>query len=311
MRYTTYYSFQHNIGGLNNAMNLGNDINNRVSAGKMLIKPSDDPAGASMAITQQSAIASITQYSTARLYAQNKVALEDQTLTSVSNILTGNLKSKIVAAGDQTYSDEDRQALAKELEGIRDNLLDLANTKDSRGNYIFSGYKTDTKPFDDSGAYAGGTTAIMQKVSDTTDIQVSHTGDEVFMSGTSDDLFGALDKAITALNTPISGSSDPDQAREDLQTALDGANNANNHVISNIGKIQAEVGVNLQQIDALNTSADTQMINLQSDYEQTVGSDPNTVITMVAKSQMAQFSLSASMMVFQTMQGMNLFNMIR
>lgn len=48
---------------------------------------------------------------------------------------------KIVYASNGTLSDDDRASLATDIQGFRDQLLNLANTTDGNGRYIFAGYK--------------------------------------------------------------------------------------------------------------------------------------------------------------------------
>ncbi|WP_145572642.1 flagellar hook-associated protein FlgL [Yersinia mollaretii] len=305
MRLSTQYMFQSNINSMSNAMNAGNDIYMQLSAQRTLLTPSDDPAGASQAVIYQNALANMQQFDTARLYAQDALEQEDNTLTSIGHLLTKNLSEKVVAGGNGALSDADRQALATELQGIRDNLLDLGNTTNSNGRYIFGGYKTGSAPFEKDGTYVGGDTAMTQHVADSTEMQVGHIGSDVFMSGSNDDLFAALDSAIAALNQPIVDDAD----REALQKTLDSANISIKKGIDNLGKVQAQVGTNLQQIDSLAERSAVEQINMQSRLQQTVGSDPSTMITLASQSKMTEFALNSSMMVFQSMQKLSIFNM--
>lgn len=307
MRLSTNFMYQRNIESLSNAMVKGNDIYTRLAAGKMLLNPSDDPSAASQAVTLQNSLARADQFSTARTFAQDKLGQENNALTAISNLMTNNLAEKIVAGGNGTYSDADREALATELQGIRDNLMDIGNSKDSNGRYIFSGYKTDTQPFTEDGSYVGGDIAMSQTVADSTEMKVGHTGSDVFMSGTDDNIIAQLDRAIEALKQPV----ESDEDREALQKTLDEVNVSIKKGVDNLGRIQAEVGTSLQQLETLGFSADTQHIALETRLQDTVGSDSNSMITMVAASKMSEFSLSASMMVFQSMQSMSLFNMVR
>ncbi len=306
MRLSTYYMYQHNIESISNAMASGNDIYTRLSAGQTLLKPSDDPAGASQAVSWQTALADMDQYDTARTYAQDALGQEDNTLSSIANILTGTLSETLVAGGNGAYSDEDRQALATTLSGIRSSLRDLGNSRNSSGRYLFSGYKTGTEPFTADGRYQGGDTAMMQQVGDSVTMQVGHTGQALFMSGSDDDLLASIDKAIDALNTPVTSDDD----RQTLQTTLDSVTKSVKNNIDNLGKIQAQVGTSLQQLESLGFSAATQKITLESRLQQTVGSDPDTQISLISQSKMAEFALSSSMTVFQTLQKMSLFNYV-
>lgn len=307
MRLSSHYMFQRSITSMSDAMTNNNRIYNSLSAGQTLLKPSDDPAGASQAIVYQNALSTMDQYETARTYAQDALGQQDTVLTSMSNILTKNLMEKIIAGGNGVYSQADREVLATELEGIRKNLMDLGNTKNSNGRYIFSGYKTATKPFEADGLYRGGDTPLSQGVADSTTMQVGHTGAEVFLSGSSDDVFAALDKAINALKNPL----ETDEDREALQKSLDDTNVAIKHAIDNLGKVQADVGTSLQQLERLSYTSAQEKIQLQTRLQQTVGSDPDTWTQLVGESKMSDFAMTASMTVFQAMQKMSIFALMK
>ncbi|GLR07528.1 flagellar hook-associated protein 3 [Mixta theicola] len=307
MRISSLYMFQRQISNLANSNANFNDIAARLAQGQSLLKPSDDPAGASQAVIYQNSLAKLEQYETARQYAQDTLGQQDNVLNSISSLLSKNLSEKIVAGGNGTYSDEDRMALATELEGIRDNLMNLANSRNSNGRYIFAGYNTGSEPFAKDGTYLGGKTPIVQLVADSTAMQVSHTGDDVFMSGTPDDLFAALDSAIEALKVPVTEDAD----REALQLTLDRANVSIKKNIDNLGKVQARVGTNLQQLDMLGSSADKHKIDVESSLQETLGADLDTFTTLSIQSKMVEFALNSSYMVFQSMQQMSIFNMLR
>ncbi|ARJ41850.1 flagellar hook-associated protein 3 [Pantoea alhagi] len=307
MRISSLYMFQQQINNMSTSNTRFNNIATRLAYGQTLLKPSDDPAGASQAVIYQNALAKIEHYEIARQYAQDTLGQQDEVLNSISSLLTKNLSEKIVAGGNGTYSAEDRAALAKELEGIRNNLMGLANSRSSNGRYIFAGYNTGSEPFAKDGTYVGGTTPIVQVVADSTEMQVSHTGNDVFLSGTPDDLFAALDSAIEALKAPVTD----DAGREALQLTLDKANVSIKKNIDNLGKVQATVGTNLQQLEMLGTSADTHKIDVESSLQETLGADGKSYQNLIGQTIMAEFSLNASYMVFQTMQKMSIFNMMR
>lgn len=307
MRISSLYMFQRQIDNLSKSNANFNDIATRMSCGQTLLKPSDDPAGASQAVIYQNALAKIEQYETARQYARDALAQQDEALNSIGSLLTKNLSEKIVAGGNGTYSAEDRAALATELEGIRGNLMDLANSRNSNGRYIFAGYNTGSEPFAKDGTYLGGNKPIVQVVADSTEMQVSHTGSDVFMSGTPNDIFAALDSAITALTAPITDDAD----REALQLTLDSVNVSVKKNIDNLGKVQARVGTNLQQLDMLGSSADTHKIDVKSSLQETLGADMKSFETLAIQSKMTEFALNSSYMVFQSMQQMSIFNMLK
>ncbi|EEF2419642.1 flagellar hook-associated protein FlgL [Salmonella enterica] len=306
MRFSTSYLYQRQINNVSQAMTNYDDIVTRLSAGQRLLKPSDDPSAASQAVLYQNALSRLDQFGTARKYAQDALGQEDSTLTAISGLLSKNLAEKIVAAGNGAYSDKDRQSVADELKGIRDNLLNLANTKNSDGRYIFGGYKSGNAPFKADGSYIGGPTAMTQKVDESTDMQVGTTGNDLFMSGSTYDIFKALDAAINALKKPVVTDAD----RQQLQNILDSTNKTIHKGIDNLGKIQATVGTNLHQLESLGTSAEEQNISLQSRLQQTLGSDWDSMIEILTESKMSEFALNSSMTVFQSMQQLSIFRIM-
>ena len=269
----------------------------RMSAGKTLLKASDDPAAATEAVKQQDALAQLELYSGVRTRVRNSLEYQDHILSGAGDLLTTTLKEKLVAANSDAYSDEDRRALGEEIKGIRENLLDLANSRDSSGRYIFSGYKTDTPAFDEVGNYRGGNEVRKQTVADGAEMQTSHLGDEVF-----GDIFMVLNDAVAALIAdPIDKNA--------LDAALKAASQAVDEGIDRLGKVQAELGTNMQQIAALDSTGAVLINDTIIKVQDAIGSDTGMLVSMVAESQMSELAFNASMYVYKNMQKMSLFNM--
>ncbi|WP_010432255.1 flagellar hook-associated protein FlgL [Enterobacter mori] len=300
MRLSTLYMYKNSAETMTKRMSQSNDVYLRMSAGKTLLKASDDPAAATDAVKQQDALAKLEMYSNVRSRVRGALEYQDNILNGVGNLLTTTLKEKIVAAKTGSYSPEDRQALGEEIKGIRANLLDLANNRDASGNYIFSGFKTDTPAFDEDGNYLGGDEVRRQTVADGTGMQVSHLGEDVF-----GDIFTVLNDAVAAL------TADPedDDYDDNLDAALSAAMVAVDEGINRLGKAQAELGTNLQQLDALDLSGNVMINDTIVKVQNAIGSDTSKLVSLVSESQMSELAFNASMFVYKKMQSMNLFNM--
>ncbi|MCM7883292.1 flagellar hook-associated protein FlgL [Enterobacter sichuanensis] len=297
MRVSTLYMYKQSAESMTKRMGQSNEIYLRMSAGKTLLKASDNPTAATDAVKHQDALAQLEMYSGVRSRVRGALEYQDNILNGVGNLMTTSLKEKMVAAGSDAYSDEDRRALGKEIEGIRANLLDLANSRDSAGRYIFSGFNTDTPAFDENGNYQGGNEARQQTVADGTTMQTGHLGDEIF-----DDIFGLLDDAVAELTKdPI----DYDAMRAALEAASKGIDDG----IDLLGKAQAELGTNLQQLDALDLSGDVLINDTIVKIQDAIGADTSVLVSLVSESQMSELAFNASMFVYKNMQKMNLFNM--
>lgn len=185
MRISTQMMYQQNMRGITNSQAEWMKFGEQMSTGKRVINPSDDPIAASQAVVLSQAQAQNSQYTLARSFATQKVSLEENVLNQVTTAIQ-TAQEKIVSAGNGTLSDDDRASLATDLQGIRDQLMNLANSTDGNGRYIFGGYKTESAPFAQAdGAYSGGTTNVTQQVDASRTMVIGHTGDKVFASLTS------------------------------------------------------------------------------------------------------------------------------
>jgi flagellar hook-associated protein 3 FlgL len=127
-----------------------------------------------------------------------------------------------------------------------------------------------------------------------------HLGSEVFYVG-SKSIFSFVDKALEELNkTPVDKSTLGPEI-ENLMENLSGG-------LEKVGKAQAEIGTNLQKLDALDTNGDVLINDTIVKVQNAIGSDYGTMTSLIMDSKMSEFALNASMMVFQSMQKMNLFN---
>lgn len=318
MRISTQMMYEQNMRGITNSQSTWLAYGEQMSTGKRVNNPSDDPIAASQAVVVSQAQAQNSQYALARTFATQKVSLEENILGQVTTAIQ-TAQEKIVYAGNGTLSDDDRASLATDLQGLRDQLLNLANSTDGNGRYIFAGYKTESAPFveDASGTvgYAGGEESITQTVDAARSMVIGHTGNKVFMTATSNaktepdgsiesDLFATLDKAIAALNTPLSDADDA--AQDDYTAAIDSANRGLSNSFNNVLTVRAELGTQLNELSTLDSSGDDRDLMLTQQMSDLVDVDWNEAISNYT---MQQAALQASYKAFSDMQGMSLFQL--
>ena len=317
MRISTQMMYEQNMRGITNSQSAWLGYGEQMSTGKRVNRASDDPIAASQAVVVSQAQAQNSQYALARTFATQKVSLEENILGQVTTSIQ-SAQEKIVNAGNGTLSDDDRASLATDLQGIRDQLLNLANSTDGNGRYIFAGYKTDSAPFVDgtSGvSYEGGSESISQQVDSARTMTIGHTGNEVFTSATSNakkepdgsvesDLFATLDKAIAALKVP---QEEGDESVQDTFTAaIDSANRGLSNSLNNVLTVRAELGTQLNELSNLDSLGDDRSLNLTQQMSDLVDVDWNSVISSYT---MQQAALQASYKAFSDMQGMSLFQL--
>ncbi|WP_347115893.1 flagellar hook-associated protein FlgL [Leclercia sp. S52] len=315
MRISTQMMYQQNMRGITDSQSKWLSYGEQMSTGKRVNRPSDDPIAASQAVVLSQAQAENSQFKLARSFASQRVGLEESVLSQVTTALQ-SAQDKIVYAGNGSLSDNDRSSIATDLQGIRDQLVNLANSTDGNGRYIFAGYKTDAPAFDQAtGAYDGGDTPIRQQVDSARNMQISHTGSEVFESFTSNaapepdgstpekNLFKIIDSAIAALKTPVSGDQDK---TDQLSLDIDKANRGLRNSLDNVLTVRADLGTKLTELDALDTLGSDRTLGQTQQMSDLIDVDWNAAISSYT---MQQAALQASYKAFSDMQGMSLFQM--
>ncbi|HDG1696053.1 TPA: flagellar hook-associated protein FlgL [Kluyvera ascorbata] len=309
MRVSTLMMYQQNMRGITDSQSAWLKYGEQMSTGKRVNRASDDPVAASQAVVLSQAQAQNSQFATARTFATQRVSIEESTLSQVTTAIQ-SAQEKIVNAGNGTLSDDDRASLATELQGIRDQILNLANSTDGNGRYIFAGYKTDTAPFDDQGNYVGGTLNVEQQVDTSRTMVIGHTGNLVFDSATSNakpdadtNIFKALDSAIAALNTPVEYD---DTAKDTAAAAIDRTNRSLSNSLNNVLTVRAELGTQLNELDKLDSLGDDRALAQTQQMSNLVDVDWNETISNYT---MQQTALQAAYKAFTDMQGMSLFQL--
>jgi flagellar hook-associated protein 3 FlgL len=188
MRIATSQLFNTGVQTMDNQQAQLAQLTQELSSGNALSTPGDNPLGAAQAVMLTMTSSTLTQYTTNQNSALSSLQLEDNTLGSVTTTMQ-SISSLITEAGNQSLSDTDRSAIAQQMEGLRNQLMTLANTTDGAGNYIFSGFQGTTQPFTNKAGggvvYSGDSGQRLVQVSGTRQIAVNDSGSSVFMSAPS------------------------------------------------------------------------------------------------------------------------------
>ncbi len=160
------------------------EIQNQLGTGKRLNKPSDGPAEAARVIDLNQAIGRIDQFQRNSIFANQRLGLEDATLSSVNNLLQ-RIRDLALQSNSGSQTGETRAIIRAEVEQRLQELLDYANARDGNGNYLFSGSKSRTEPFSQTASgvsYNGDQSQLLLKISGNRTIAASESGYDVFVN---------------------------------------------------------------------------------------------------------------------------------
>ncbi|GMB09134.1 flagellar hook-associated protein FlgL [Thermolongibacillus altinsuensis] len=122
------------------------DIQEKLMTGKKIVRPSDDPVVAMKGMTYRSNLTEIEQYQRNLSEAFTWIESADSALEHATSVLH-RARELIVQIKNGTYGAEDRQAVKKEIEQLKEDLVSVANTQVA-GKYIFNGTDILSQPVD-------------------------------------------------------------------------------------------------------------------------------------------------------------------
>lgn len=126
-----------------NLSNL-NTINNQLSTGKLINRPSDNPYKTARSMQLTTAIDSNKQYKTNIQDATNWLDATDDALSSLTNVLQ-RVRELMVSSGNAAYGSDENASINKEINERVSEISQILNTNFD-GRYIFGGTKTTSKP---------------------------------------------------------------------------------------------------------------------------------------------------------------------
>jgi flagellar hook-associated protein 3 FlgL len=130
-----------------NALESGiNQTQNQISNNSSFTTASQNPIAAGEVNNFKQTLAQSQQFTTNANSAQTNLSTEDNAMSQVQNQLQ-SLRSLALEANSGTLTASEQSGIATQVQQIQNSLLALANTQNGSGEYIFSGFSTQTQPF--------------------------------------------------------------------------------------------------------------------------------------------------------------------
>lgn len=282
MRISTNTIYQSGISKISSLQADQTKLQQQISTGKRMTLPSDDPIASARALEIAHTQGVNASFASSRQTAQLKLNTLESSLASITSLLV-SAQSTLVGAGNGSLSDLQRGFIATELNGSLEELINLANTQDASGDYIYAGFKTDTKPFiaNASGAsYAGDSNQQLIQVDAQRLMAANVSGDNVFQAG-GNDVFATLSNLVTLLNTPITNAATQAAFTSGLATAISNLQGS----VDNVLNVRAAIGSKLNELDALDTAGADRALQYSKSLSELEDLDYASALSDLAKQQ--------------------------
>jgi len=195
MRITDPMLAQRVIDSINESKSRLGNLQQILSTGKRVNKPSDDPLRISHILNLRGKVKDIEQYLKNVEIAATWLGLTTQAVSQVGEVING-VRVVALRESNATSTPESQAVSAEEVRSLKVQLRNLANSTYG-GRYLFAGTKTLTAPFDEDGTYWGDQGEIELQIGEKRTITINSSGDKVFQEG--EDVFAVLSDLETAL----------------------------------------------------------------------------------------------------------------
>lgn len=293
-------------------LSLLNSMQEKISSGQNINKPSDDPIGLTRILDLSNTLKTDARYSSNIQDAISEVNTADTVINNMVELVQ-RAQELATQGANFTNNQDGRNAIALEIDQIINQLVQLGNT-DISGKYLFGGFQTNVPPFSRTGddvSYNGTpTTETWQRAVDVSrgvQITTNINGDDLLgqvgvtasgpplpstFSGSSHGLF----KTLMDLKIDLQAGGDPNQLTE-VRTRLDELTTDLNNVLSK----QAIIGSVSNRLETTQGRLDERKSVLTQQYASIQDIDmPKAIADLNQQQNLFQASLTVTGRLLQT-----------
>jgi flagellar hook-associated protein 3 FlgL len=268
--------------GLQGSLGRVQSLQEQLSSGKRIFRPSDDPAATAASMQLRSAQAADDQFQRNSDTARGRLSVADSALIQLSDRVR-SVRELMIASRSGALSSDGRAALSAQVEGIRTEVVSLYNST-YLDRPVFGGSVAGRQAIDPAtGAYLGNEAPIEARISIDATIRIDVKGTDAAA-----DVLPAALTAIAASVTAAGGATNADF------TAIDDA-------FSKLQRAMGDVGARAARVETTNNLVESHRLDLVSRISENEDVDlPETIMNLQAQQVGYQAALGAAAKVLQT-----------
>lgn len=276
---------QRSLASLQSGLSKLSSLQEQLSSGRVLNRPSDSPTDTTSAMRLRAAMADVQQYGRNTSDGNGWLTQIDSALSNAHDQVLRARDLALQGANEGSLSQAGLNALAAEVDQIRSGTIDVANST-YLGRPVFGGVTAGSAAYDATGTYIGVPGAVNRTINDGTSIRVDLEGTTAF-GPTGNSVFDHLSDLSTALR-----AGDQVGIRAALG-ALDGDRDT-------ISAAQADVGSRQNRVETAMQAAQDRQLALRTQLSEVENADlPKVVVDLKLQETAYQASLAATARVMQ------------
>jgi flagellar hook-associated protein 3 FlgL len=273
------------LANLQRALDRGQELQDQLSSGKQIRRPSDSPSGTVTALQLRGEVRATQQYARNADDGEGWLGVIQDTMSNVSAQVNKARDLTVQALNSGAGTGQSDEALAVEIDNLRASLIESANTK-FMNRPVFGGTTAGSVAYDANGAYVGDDGQTTRTVGSNTKLRVDTTGPEAFGTGDTQ-LFAVLKDISDKIR-----SGDKNGLNQSIQN-LDSAGDLLKSTLS-------DVGARYNRITQMKQSAQDRLLTVTSQLSDIEDVDlPKTIMELQVQQTSYQAALAASAKVIQ------------
>lgn len=252
-RVTQNMMMKSSMGSLQTGLNRLSKNQEQLSTGRVLNRPSDSPTDTTSAMRLRAEMADQSQYARNAEDGAGWLNQIDTTLTSMIGQVTRARDLGIQGVNGLSQTPQAREALATEIDQIRESLISGANSS-YLGRPVFGGLVNGKQAYDASGTYVGVPGEVKRTIGLGVKVAVNADGPTVFGPPGSD-VFADLADLSTALRAGNTAG---------VQAAIGSLNDDHSRITATL----SDVGTRSNRVDRAIQSSKDALLDLTSSLSQ-------------------------------------------
>ena len=305
MRVTQSMLSSNMLRNLSNSYSKMGKLQNQINSGSKITRPSDDPVIAVKGIGYRTNLNKVEQYQRNMGEVENWLDTSDDTLDHVGIALI-RVQELVTQAASDSNTPEDREKLKNEIDQVKLQIRDLANTKVGE-KYLFSGTNTLSPVFGKNATgdvtFAGedltdgAATTISDSIAANTGYKNSveievYDGVNLNVNTNAVGMFAEIDDLLTNIQNDLSTGADSTTIGSRLTTISD----AQNKLLEN----RADIGARQNRVEMMINRLATQEVVVTKQLSDNEDVDYEKAITeMITQESIHQAALSVGAKIIQ------------
>ena len=182
MRLPTISTYRNQVQQLSKTYDNISRIQDQVSSGKKFSRTSENPVAGQHIKSINNFISRIESYNNNLSLSENRAAVMDSNIGQAISRIDRALEL-VQQAKNGGLTDDNRSNIAEEIKSILQEVLNIANTRDTNGEYIFSGFNSNIQAFSKTAGqyqYQGSTEGSQIEIGEGVQVLYNESGQRVF-----------------------------------------------------------------------------------------------------------------------------------